>query len=129
MDDFKTDRDEAFFENEMSELIKHLEDEYRQSARGNWNKLRQLIFKHYFTQTPSQTSFVKVSGAVLNPKSETEKSYLSQRQRPPTPPLVQRTVIQVGALGDSASRNHGHFQPVREDSRPKSPTKVKFSSG
>ena len=138
MEDLMTDREEAFFENEMSELVKHLEDEYRKSAIGNWNKLRQLILRRYFSQAHSKTSVnhnemhlsQKTPGASVTPKGKTENSYTS-RQRPPTPPLVQRTVIQVGSLSESGSSSrsgYGHQRSAHEVP-PKSPTKVKFSSG
>ena len=159
MEDLKTDRDEAFFENEVSELVQHLENEYRQSAIANWNKLRKLILKRYFTQASavnrtkqnmnsSSSSPRKVSGELLTPSGKTENSYKS-RQRPPTPPLIQRTVIQIGSLSDSYSSQSGSglsrssysqvesrssYNQVEPKSsynqvEPKSPTKVQFSSG
>ena len=129
MEDFQTDREEAYFENEMTDLVKHLEDEYKKSARGNWNKLRQLILNRYFTQSYSSPPPVKTMGAFLTPNSNTEISHISQRQRPPTPPLVQRTVIHVGSPRESMNSGYNHSKSIREETRPKSPTKVKFSSG
>ena len=147
LDDLKTDRDEAYFENEMAELVRHLEDEYRQSAIANWNKLRQLFLKKYFTQPTSlnQANLQKTSsttrqndsGTLLTPNGKTENSYKS-RQRAPSPPLLQRTVIQIGPLKDSSSKGgsglsrSSQVHPKLSSSNQvthKSPTKVQFSSG
>ena len=159
MEDLKTDRDEAFFENEMSELVQHLEEEYRQSAIANWNKLRKLFLKRYFTQATSlnqtnqnvksSSTSRNDSGELLTPKGKSENPYKS-RQRAPTPPLLQRTVIQIGPLSDSFSSSQSgsglsrssHRQveprPTYSQVQPrsssnqvthKSPTKVQFSSG
>lgn len=122
----------------MAELVQHLEAEYRQSALGNWNKLKKLILKKYFSQTQAQNQAKhnvapqNTHEALINPNGKSENSYKS-RQRPPTPPLVQRTVIQVGPLSGSGSFTSqsglGHSSTSKDGVSSKLPSKVKYSSG
>ncbi|XP_052238025.1 uncharacterized protein LOC127849335 [Dreissena polymorpha] len=122
-DDFTTDREEFFQESTKDDLVRTLQEQYRQSAKGKWTLLQHIFHAGHFkswVQVPDNEDDLDVE--VTNEDTVQKESYgnASQYDSPSLRP--RKTIINVN------NDNKSDFPPSQKTFSVRPALRVNFST-